>query len=47
MNDERIDHGLETPPPLVANPDGDKIDGTAAMGEIAYGHIHQKGNGGN
>ena len=46
MNDERIDHGLETPPPLAANPDGDKIDGTAAMGKIAYGYIHQKGNGG-
>ena len=40
MDDEQIDHGSETPPPLVANPDGDNIDGTAAMGEIAYGHIH-------
>ena len=40
MDNEQIDHGPETPPPLVANPDGDKIDGTAAMGGIAYGHIH-------
>ena len=40
MDDEQIDHGLETPPTLVANPDGDKIDGTAAMSSIAYGHIH-------
>ena len=40
MNNEQIDHGPETPPPLVANPDGNKIDDTAAMDEIAYGHIH-------
>ena len=40
MNNEQIDYGPETPPPLVANPDGDKIDGAAAMGNIAYGPIH-------
>ena len=40
MDDEQINHGPETPAPLVANPNKDKIDGTAAMDKIAYGHIH-------
>ena len=40
MDDEQIDHGQEIPPPVVAKHDGDKINGTAAMSRIAYGHIH-------
>ena len=40
MNNEQIDHGPEIPSPLVVNPDGDKIDGTAVMGKTAYRHIH-------
>ena len=40
MDNERIDYGPETPPPLVVNHDGDKIDDTAAIGGIAYGHMH-------
>jgi len=35
MDDGRIDHGPETPPPLVANHMGAEIDDPAAMGGMA------------
>ena len=45
-DDERIDHGRVTPPPLVANHDGGGIDNPDAMGGIAYGCIDWKETGG-
>jgi len=46
MDDGQIDHGPETPPPLVANHMGDEIDDPAAIGGMAYGRIDWKGSGG-
>ena len=46
MDNERIDYGPETTPPLVANYDGGDIDNPDAMSGIAYGQIDWKGSGG-
>ena len=46
MDDEQIDHGPETTPPLVANHDGGDIDNPDAMSGIAYGRINWNGYGG-
>jgi len=39
MDDERIDHGPETTPPLVANHGGGDIGNLDAMSGIVYGRI--------
>ena len=43
MDDERIDHGRENPPPSVAKHDGGGIDNPAVMCGVAYGFIHWTG----
>ena len=45
MDDERIDHGRENPPPSVAKHDGGDIDNPAAMGGMSYGCIDWTGSG--
>ena len=47
MDDERIDHGPEITPPLVANHGGGDIGNPDAMSRIAYGRINWKTSGGN
>ena len=44
MDDERIDHGQETPPPVGTNHGGDDIDNLDAMGKMAYRRIDWKGS---
>ena len=46
MDDERIDHGPETTPLLVANHGGGDIGNPDAMSGIVYGRIDWKGTGG-
>ena len=45
MDNEQINHGQETPSPIVANHGGDDIDNPDAMGRVAYGRIDWKGSG--
>ena len=47
MDDERIGHGPETTPPLVANHGGGDVDNPDTMGRIVYRRIDWKGSGGN
>ena len=46
MDNEQINHGRETPPPLVANHDEGDIDNPDVVGGIAYECIDWKGSGG-
>ena len=46
MDDERINHGPETTPPLVENHGGGDIDNPDTMSGIVYGRIDGKESGG-
>ena len=46
MDNERINHGPETTPPLVENHGGGDIDNPDTMSRIVYGRIDDKESGG-